>query len=53
VKDYKDQRTQIQLQPGEQREIKLRCNFEPKRLIVDPDIQVFQLQRNAATYRFK
>jgi len=51
--NYKDQRITIVLNPGEQREVLIRSEFDPSRIVVDPDVQVFQLQRNAATYRFK
>jgi len=49
---YRESRDQMNLEPGEQREIVLHCDFEPDRLVVDPDINVFQLQRNAAIFRF-
>jgi len=49
---YREARTEVTILPGEQRSVLLRCNFEPSRIVVDPDIQVFQLQRNAATFRF-
>jgi hypothetical protein len=38
---------------GEETDVVIRCNFEPARIVVDPDVQVFQLQRNAASYNFR
>lgn len=52
-KEYRESRTKVSLNGGQQREIILQCAFEPDRIVVDPDLQVFHLQRNAATYRFK
>jgi ABC-2 type transport system permease protein len=50
--EYRESRIQIQLAPEEQRSVTIHCDFDPSRIVVDPDIQVFQLQRNAATFRF-
>jgi aminopeptidase N len=52
AKDYRESRTRITLAPEEEQDVVLRCAFEPQRLVVDPDLHVFQLQRNAARYRF-
>jgi aminopeptidase N len=49
--EYKDVRARVVLGPGESQVIKLRCSFEPERAVVDPDVQVLQLQRRAATVR--
>jgi hypothetical protein len=49
---YAEARTQVTLAPEQEQDILLRCDFEPERLVVDPDLQVFQLQRNAARFRF-
>jgi len=51
VAGYRDVRTSLVLGPGEQREVRLRCPFEPRRLVVDPDAKVMQLQRKAAVAR--
>lgn len=48
---YRDARTKIVLGAGEEREIRIRCRFEPERLVVDPDGHVLQLQRRAAAAR--
>jgi ABC-2 type transport system permease protein len=49
--DYRDVRTTVVLGAGESKEIRLRCPFEPERVVVDPDAHVLQLQRPAATAR--
>ena len=51
--EYRELRMQMPLPPGQPSEVVLLCDFDPERIVVDPDIQVFQLQRNAATFRFK
>ena len=50
---YQEARTSLRLAPDEQADIALHCAFDPQRLVVDPELQVFQLQRNAATFRFR
>jgi ABC-2 type transport system permease protein len=50
-KDYEDARTKVVLGAGEEKEVRIRCRFEPQRLVVDPDAHVLQLQRRAATAR--
>jgi aminopeptidase N len=42
----------VTLGPGESKELLIQSNFEPERIVVDPDIQVLQLQRRAASIRF-
>jgi ABC-type transport system involved in multi-copper enzyme maturation permease subunit len=49
--DYKDARTTVVLGAGESRTVRIRCPFEPQRLVVDPDVNVLQLQRRAASAR--
>src|SRR6185295_14707084 len=51
--EYRESRIQIRIAPEEQKWITIHCNFDPSKIVVDPDIQVFQLQRNAATFRFQ
>lgn len=46
--EYRDARTTIVLGAGEAKDIRIRCPFEPQRLVVDPDANVLQLQRRAA-----
>lgn len=46
--EYKSARTTVVLGPGESKLVRIRCPFEPERVVVDPDVQVLQLQRRAA-----
>jgi hypothetical protein len=39
------------LGPGEEKQVRLVCPFDPQRLVVDPDAKVLQLQRKAASVR--
>ena len=48
---YRDVRATLVLGPGEEREVRIVCPFEPQRLVVDPDAKVLQLQRKAASVR--
>ncbi len=48
---WRDARTTVVLGPKETREIVLRCGFEPERVVVDPDFEVLQLERQKATAR--
>ena len=34
---------------GESKLVRIRCPFEPQRVVVDPDVHVLQLQRRAAS----
>lgn len=43
----------VTLGAGEETDIVISCNFDPERLVVDPDVQVLQLQRNAGMFRFR
>ena len=46
---YQDARSQpVLLGPGEEKEVRIACAFEPERVLVDPDVRVLQLRRNAA-----
>lgn len=51
----KYERASIHVNPAGDQEIEIviRSTFEPERLVVDPDLNVLQLQRNGATYRFR
>jgi len=49
---YRESRLTLELAPGEEREIELRCDFEPEQLLVDPDVRVLQLRREHALARF-
>lgn len=43
----------VTLGAGEETEVLIRSKFEPEQLAVDPDLNVLQLQRNAASFKFK
>ena len=45
---YKDARRTVFLGAGEERVVEIPCSFRPERVVVDPDVQVLQLRRNAA-----
>jgi len=49
---FREERTMVVLGPGETRPLTLRCDFEPQRLIVDPDARVLQLKRELAVFEF-
>jgi ABC-2 type transport system permease protein len=46
--EYRDARTTVVLGAGESKLVRIRCPFEPERVVVDPDANVLQLQRRAA-----
>jgi ABC-type transport system involved in multi-copper enzyme maturation permease subunit len=48
---WRDARATVVLGAGEAREVRIRCPFEPERVVVDPDGWVLQLQRRAASAR--
>ncbi len=52
VPEYRDARGQITLAAGEEGEVVITCDFEPDRVLVDPDVRVLQLKRNKAVRRF-
>jgi ABC-type transport system involved in multi-copper enzyme maturation permease subunit len=45
---YREARTTVLLGAGEERQVSLRCTFEPDTVLVDPDARVLQLRRKAA-----
>ena len=47
--DYKDARTDLTLAAGETKDVIVRCDFDPDRVLVDPDALVLQLRRKTAT----
>ena len=49
---YQDARTTVTLGAGEAAEVSVRSEFEPERLVVDPDAKVLQLRRKAARHAF-
>jgi len=50
--DYREARTTLTLGAGEETVITIRSDFEPERIVVDPDVQVLQLRREQAVYEF-
>jgi hypothetical protein len=46
--DYKDARTTVTLGKGESKDVTVHCDFEPERVLVDPDAVVLQLRRKTA-----
>ncbi len=50
--DYREARTSLTLGAGEERVVTIRSEFEPERIVVDPDVRVLQLRREQAVYKF-
>ncbi len=48
---YREARTTVVLGAGEERQVSLRCSFEPDTVLVDPDALVLQLRRKAAAVK--
>jgi ABC-type transport system involved in multi-copper enzyme maturation permease subunit len=48
---YREARTTVVLGAGESADLTLPSDFEPERLVVDPDARVLQLERDAALLR--
>ena len=46
--DYREARVLVSLEAGESRAVRIEAPFEPQRIVVDPDVEVLQLRRNAA-----
>jgi aminopeptidase N len=46
--DWRDARTTVTLAAGESREVVIESDFEPERILVDPDALVLQLRRERA-----
>lgn len=49
VDGYHDARRTVVLGPGAETEVAFECEFEPERIVVDPDVRVLQLQRKLAS----
>ncbi|HKH49036.1 MAG TPA: ABC transporter permease subunit [Thermoanaerobaculia bacterium] len=48
---YRDARTPpVVLGPGEEKEVRIACAFEPERVLADPDVHVLQLRRKTAVF---
>ncbi len=50
--DYRDARTEVELGAGESAEFVIRADFEPERVLIDPDVMVLQLNRELAVFEF-
>jgi ABC-type transport system involved in multi-copper enzyme maturation permease subunit len=46
--DYEDARSALTLAAGETKDVTIRCDFDPDRVLVDPDVLVLQLRRKTA-----
>ena len=46
--DYKDARAELTLAAGESKDVRVPCDFDPDRVLVDPDALVLQLRRKSA-----
>jgi hypothetical protein len=45
---YRDARTIVTLGTGESKPVIIRCDFDPEKVVVDPDVRVLQLKRKQA-----
>ena len=50
--DYRESRVTITPEPGQATELEIPCDFQPDRIVVDPDAVVLQLRRESAVLRF-
>jgi aminopeptidase N len=50
--EYRDARATVTLGAGESKSVTIQADFEPAKLVVDPDLKVLQLQRKAAVATF-
>jgi hypothetical protein len=48
---YREARAILSPAAGQSHAFTIHCGFEPKQLVVDPDVKVLQLQRKAAVAR--
>ncbi len=48
TKLYRERRTRVLLPPGGEADFSMEADFAPERVVVDPDVMVLQLQRQAA-----
>ncbi|WP_419164062.1 ABC transporter permease/M1 family aminopeptidase [Candidatus Palauibacter sp.] len=49
---YRDARTEVTLGTDQSAEFEIRAGFDPERVLVDPDVGVLQLNRDAAVFDF-
>ena len=52
AEDYRDARAEVELGAGESAEFVIRADFDPERVLIDPDVLVLQLNREAAVFEF-
>lgn len=52
LEPFREARTTVTLGAGESLEVVLPCDFEPERIVVDPDVLVLQRGRKRALHRF-
>ena len=52
AEDYRDARAEVELGAGESAEFVIRAAFDPERVLIDPDVLVLQLNREAAVFEF-
>ena len=52
AEDYRDARAAVELGAGESAEFEIRASFDPERVLIDPDVLVLQLNREAAVFEF-
>jgi hypothetical protein len=50
--EYLDSRTTVELGEAESAEFEIRCDFEPDKVLVDPDAKVLQLNRRNGVHEF-
>ena len=50
--DYRDSRAAIELDAGESADFQIATDFDPARIVVDPDALVLQVRREAALFEF-
>lgn len=46
--DFRQARATVILGAGESKVVQIRCEFDPERIVVDPDVRVLQLERRHA-----
>ncbi len=49
---FREQRALVTLGPREAQEVRILCDFEPSRVVVDPEVKLLQRGRASAVHRF-
>ena len=49
---YRDARAVVEVGAGAAAEFVIRAGFEPERVVIDPDVLVLQLNREAAVFEW-